>query len=112
MTIVKRTEVVPDVIAKGHSRYMAYTQNLMVTVGEFTGGASAEQDPLHSHPHEQVSYLAAGEAILFIGYNKVSLKEGDLFAVPPNVPHTVHPLTPYVRIIDAFTPIRQEFLHE
>jgi quercetin dioxygenase-like cupin family protein len=110
MRIVKRSEITPDTIAAGRTRYVAYTQNLMVTVGEFADGPTAKPDPLHSHPHEQVSYVAAGELFLFLGDEKVRLKQGDLFTVPSNLPHAVQPLTSNVCIIDSFTPIREEFL--
>ena len=41
---------------------------------------------------------------------KTALKEGDMFAVPANVPHCIQMLTPTVRIIDSFSPIREEFI--
>ncbi len=83
----------------------------MMVVVEFTGGPAEVPDPFHDHPHEQVSYIAEGELILFIkdaGDHK--LQKGDLFAIPSGIPHTVQTLTPVVRIIDCFTPLRQEFL--
>jgi quercetin dioxygenase-like cupin family protein len=40
----------------------------------------------------------------------VHLKEGDHFAIPANVPHTIQRLTDYVKIIDCFTPLREDFL--
>jgi quercetin dioxygenase-like cupin family protein len=33
-----------------------------------------------------------------------------MFTVPANVPHAVQLLSDDVRLIDAFTPIREEFL--
>jgi hypothetical protein len=33
-----------------------------------------------------------------------------MVAVPPDRPHTVQLLTPTARLIDAFTPLRQDFL--
>jgi quercetin dioxygenase-like cupin family protein len=63
------------------------------------------------HPHEQVSYVAAGELILVMGEEKTRLPAGDLFTVPPNVPHAVQTLSANVRLIDAFNPIREDFLN-
>jgi quercetin dioxygenase-like cupin family protein len=44
------------------------------------------------------------------GVGEIPLKEGDLFAIPSGIPHTVKTLTPVVRIIDSFTPLRKDFL--
>ena len=54
--------------------------------------------------------MAAGELILVIGEEKTRLSAGDLFTVPANVPHAVQTLSPHVRLIDAFNPIREDFL--
>jgi quercetin dioxygenase-like cupin family protein len=110
MGIVKRTAITPDAIAAERTRYLAHSKNLMITVVDFNDGPAATPDPPHSHPHEQVSYVAAGELILLMGDEKVHLKPGDLFTVPSNLPHAVQTLTPHVRIIDAFNPIREDFL--
>jgi quercetin dioxygenase-like cupin family protein len=45
-----------------------------------------------------------------MGAEKMRLSAGDLFTVPANVPHAVQTLTPHVRLIDAFHPIREDFL--
>jgi len=45
-----------------------------------------------------------------MGEERTRLSAGDLFTVPANVPHAVQTLSPHVRLIDAFSPIRQDFL--
>lgn len=98
-------------VAKGIERRVIATENLMLANVEFTDGPTSEPDPFHSHPHEQVSYLAEGEVYLFVGDNeKVHLQKGDHFAIPSDVPHTIQRLTEYVKIIDCFTPQREDFL--
>ncbi len=77
---------------------------------DFNDGPASTPDPPHSHPCEQVSYVAAGELILVMGKEKTRLSAGDLFTVPANVPHAVQTLSPHVRLIDAFNPIREDFL--
>jgi quercetin dioxygenase-like cupin family protein len=110
MGIVKSSEVTVTPISAGRSRYLAHTDHLMAVVVDFNDGPASTPDPLHSHPHEQVSYVAAGELILVMGEEKTHLSAGDLFTVPANVPHAVQSLSPYVRLIDAFNPIREDFL--
>jgi quercetin dioxygenase-like cupin family protein len=54
--------------------------------------------------------VATGELVLVMGAEKMRLSAGDLFTVPANVPHAVQTLTPHVRLIDVFHPIREDFL--
>ena len=110
MGTVKRSEITPVAIGEGRSRYLGYTDNVMIAGVEFNDGPSPEPDTPHSHPHEQVSYVAAGEILLILGSERTHLSEGDLFTVAPNVPHAVQTLTKHVRLIDAFNPIRGDFL--
>ena len=110
MGTLKRSEITPFVISQGRSRYLAHTNNVMIAVVDVNDGPAAQPDPPHSHPHEQVSYVASGEILVIIGEEKTRLSEGDLFTVPPNVPHTIQTLSKHVRLIDAFNPIRKDFL--
>ncbi len=102
MGTLKRSEITPHPIAAGRTRYLAHTSNVMVVVVDFDDGPAGQPDPPHSHPHEQASYVAAGDLILHMGGTQTRLKEGDLFTVPSGVPHAVQTLTPHVRIVDAF----------
>lgn len=110
MGTVKRSEITPVTISEGRSRYLGHTSNVMIAVVDVNDGPAAQPDPPHSHPHEQVSYVASGEILVIIGEDKTRLSEGDLFTVPANVPHTVQALSKHVRLIDAFNPIRKDFL--
>jgi quercetin dioxygenase-like cupin family protein len=110
MGAVKQVELTPQVIAQRRTRYLAHTDNLMMAVIDFNDGPTSEPDPPHSHPHEQISYVASGEINFFLEDEPVRLGPGDMFTVPANVPHTVQLLSEYVRLIDTFTPIREEFL--
>lgn len=98
-------------LAPGLRRKLIHTSKLMMVIVEFTNGPADHPDPFHQHPHEQVSYVAEGSLILFIeGAGEQRLDAGDMFAVPSQIPHTVQTLTPVVRIIDSFTPLREDFL--
>lgn len=110
MGLIKQAEAVKESVGTGRERYLGNTKNLMLVVIDFEDGPKSEPDPPHSHPHEQMSYVAAGEIIVHIGAEQSQLGPGDMFSVPPDVPHTVQLLTKHVRLVDAFTPIRDEFL--
>ena len=110
MGIIKSSEVTPKVIAKDRTRYLAHLPNLMMVVIDFENGPASQPDPPHSHPHEQISYVVSGEVNVVLGNEVTRLGPGDIFTVPPNIPHSIQLLTTKARLIDAFTPIREEFL--
>jgi quercetin dioxygenase-like cupin family protein len=110
MGIIKRSELTPEIIAPGRTRYLAFTETLMMVVIDFHDGPTSEPDPPHSHPHEQISYVVSGEINFFMENKLTRLGPGDMFTVPPNLPHSVQLLTKDVRLVDTFTPIREDFL--
>jgi quercetin dioxygenase-like cupin family protein len=110
MGTIKESNVVYESIGEGRTRYLAHTDQLMMAVIDFNDGPTDAPDPPHSHPHEQVSYVVAGKIILFLGNEETRLGPGDIFTVPPNIPHTVQLLAQHVRLVDTFHPVRDEFL--
>jgi quercetin dioxygenase-like cupin family protein len=110
MEIIKNSEVTMEVVAKGRTRYLAHLSNLMMVVIDFQDGPASQPDPPHSHPHEQISYVVSGEINVVLGNETTRLGPGDIFTVPPNMPHSIQLLAPTARLVDAFTPIREEFL--
>jgi len=110
MGFIKHQQAEKESIGEQRERYLGHTDHLMTVVIDFNDGPTSEPDPPHSHPHEQMSYVVAGELIVHIGETKEKLGPGDMFAVPPDVEHTVQLLTEHVRLVDCFTPLREEFL--
>lgn len=92
------------------TRRIIHTGDLMMAVWDFSDGPWADPEPCHSHPHEQIVYLAEGEVNFFIEEESCHLVAGDTVAVPGGLPHTIQLLTPKVRLVDTWTPIRKEFL--
>lgn len=110
MGILREADVAKEVIGTGRARYLTHTDNVMMVVIDFEDGPSAEPDPPHSHPHEQVSYVVEGKVKVFIGEKSHEIAPGDMFTVSPNVPHAIQLLTEKVRLVDTFTPLREDFL--
>jgi len=110
MNVSKISEGKTVEIKPGRTRRVHHTDHLMMVVFEFADGPAAKPDPPHSHPHEQVTYVAEGEVLFFIGEESRRLVPGNMVAVAPDRPHTIQLLTPHVRLVDTFTPLRQEFL--
>jgi len=84
---------------------LATSQSLMLC--EFTFDANVEI-PIHTHPHEQVGYLAEGHVVMTIDGKKYELRKGDSYCAPSNVPHGVLTLEHSV-IIDTFYPPREDY---
>jgi quercetin dioxygenase-like cupin family protein len=65
----------------------------------------------HSHAeHEQIGYVAKGSFEITVGSETKIAKQGDCYYAPRNVLHGVVSLEDDSILIDAFTPIRQDFL--
>jgi quercetin dioxygenase-like cupin family protein len=110
MPVLKKSESPMQKVKPGFERRLAYLNDLMVAVCDFSGGPMAEPDKPHSHPHEQISYVEEGELWFFIGQEKHRLAAGDIYTVPPDIPHCIQTLTSFVRIIDTFSPIRKDLI--
>ncbi len=64
---------------------------------------------IHTHPHEQIGYVVAGEFELTISGEKTVVRAGDTYYTAPDEPHGVVALTDGV-LLDVFTPQREDFL--
>jgi quercetin dioxygenase-like cupin family protein len=66
---------------------------------------------MHTHPHEQIGVVYAGEAILRIGDEENHVRKGDFYCIPAGVPHGDTTLSgePFV-MLDIFHPVRQDFI--
>ena len=113
MATQKYSETPAEKIAEGAERRIGHLENLMIVTIDFDDGPTSEPDPPHSHPHEQVCYLAEGEIIFILDGNEgTKLEAGDVFLVPSGIPHTIQRLTKHVRLVDCFTPLREDFLKD
>jgi len=110
MAFYKQEDMTAEVFGKRRKRVAVHTGSLMMVIFDFEDGPAAAPDPLHSHPHEQISYIVSGKVIYFIGGEQQTLEAGDMVTIPPNVTHAIQALTPTVRLADALTPVREDFL--
>ena len=93
-------------LAPGVATQTPYGENLMLSLVDMEEGSVV---PTHSHPHEQGGILLEGRVEMEIGSEKKILSPGDLYIVPPNVPHRVVALEAPVKILDIFSPVREEY---
>ena len=110
MAVLKYKDTPAQKIAENVERRLGHLENLMIVVIDFDDGPPSAPDPPHSHPHEQVTYVAEGEILFILDGEQTQLGPGDVFLVPSGKPHTIQRLTAHVRLVDCFTPNREDFL--
>lgn len=110
MTALFEKDATKEVIGDKRVRYLTHSENLMVVVIDFDDGPSEQPDEPHSHPHEQITYVVAGEVLYIIDGEESHLRPGDMIVTPPDKPHGIKLLTKHVRLVDCFSPIREDFL--
>lgn len=72
MPVLKADMAKVTQVGPGLSRRFVHTKNLMMVVIDFTNGPWSEPEPLQSHVHEQVTYVAEGEIFFFVRESKKS----------------------------------------
>ncbi|MCG0008133.1 cupin domain-containing protein [Vibrio parahaemolyticus] len=94
-------------LGEGISRkVLAHSDNIMSVEVHFEEGAIGA---MHSHPHEQLTYVLSGEFEFTIGDEKNIVKTGDTMYKEPNIEHGCVCLKAGV-LIDTFTPMRKDFV--
>jgi quercetin dioxygenase-like cupin family protein len=79
------TEMLPGVV-----RRAVYLEHVMMTFFDFAPGSVV---PEHDHPHEQITYVVAGDGV----------------CCPPGVPHSAVILDEHTVALDAWYPLREEY---
>jgi quercetin dioxygenase-like cupin family protein len=64
--------------------------------------------PLHSHIHEQVSFVQEGEMLFIIENEEFILKAGMAINVASNLKHGATAITD-CKLIDVFNPVREDY---
>ena len=85
---------------------LADAPDLMVVSFTFEEGAKGA---LHSHPHVQSTYVEAGRFAFTISGETFEVGPGDSFVIPYGAEHGCTCLSAG-RLIDTFTPRRDDFL--
>ncbi|HFQ5097403.1 TPA: cupin domain-containing protein [Vibrio vulnificus] len=100
-------DIMLEDLGQGISRkVLAHSDNMMSVEVYFETGAIGA---MHSHPHEQLTYVLSGEFEFTIGDEKKIVKTGDTMYKEPNIEHGCVCLEAGV-LIDTFTPMRKDFV--
>jgi len=103
-------DVPTDEVSPSASRRIISGDKVMLVLWVLKPGAEV---PLHSHPHEQITYVLQGKAEVTVGEEKRIVGPGDVYHVPfqSNLKHEVKVLGDEAFIeLDIFHPIREDFL--
>ena len=87
-------------------RILTYGGNVMMCEISFEKGA---QGNMHSHVHEQITYIAEGKFLFTIDGETKEVCKGDSVYMPSGAEHGVTCLEEG-RLVDVFSPIREDFL--
>ena len=72
---------------------------------QFVGVVEPCRAPDHSHPYDEVGYIVEGQGIAHIGDERVPLRPGSCFYLPPGCVHCIENTGPGVmRIMGVFHP--------
>jgi quercetin dioxygenase-like cupin family protein len=105
MPVVTLAALPAKTIFPGVTAHFAHFARLTVGEVELAAGAVV---PVHQHPHDQITYILAGEAECTVGGETHPLSSGMCVLTPGGTPHTFRALTA-CHAIDVFTPVREDF---
>ena len=106
MTFFTINDLEKTEMAAGLDRRAVYLEKLMLTFVDFEPGVDL---PMHSHPHEQISYVIEGAFEFRLGDEVRVLRAGEGVCCPPNVPHSATVLDEPTVALDAWYPQREEY---
>ena len=65
--------------------------------------------PVHQHPQEQIGTVIEGSYEFELDGRKKVVRKGDVYVVPPNVPHGAVTHNESCLVLDVFSPPRESF---
>jgi quercetin dioxygenase-like cupin family protein len=87
-------------------RHFVVGQNIMLARVLLKKGCIV---PEHSHPNEQLTYIAEGALKFWINGKEIVVNAGEVLTIPPNMPHKAEALEDTVDF-DVFNPPRADWM--
>jgi quercetin dioxygenase-like cupin family protein len=94
-------------LAPGCHTRVPFGQNLQLSLLEMQAGAEI---PRHQHPHEQGGIVLEGHLQLTIAGETRVLRPGECYLIPPDTPHQAVAVGGKVKVLDVFSPIREDYV--
>jgi quercetin dioxygenase-like cupin family protein len=95
----------PKQLAEGIQGYYAHGEKHTMGLVELKKGSIV---PMHSHIHEQITYILEGQLDMIIDGVACPLTEGMYHVIPSNVLHSAVAITD-CKVIDTFSPVREDY---
>ncbi len=105
--VTRPYEAVPITeLVKGSNSHLVRGSNAMLSFLTMTAGSVFE---LHSHPEEQIMIVLEGYCDEVIEDRIYRVGPGDVLRLPPNVRHGAFLREVDCKVIDVFSPARQDY---
>lgn len=108
MHFFKPADIPPHELAPGVRLRTMWGEKIMLSVVDLKPEAVV---PAHTHPHEQMGIVLEGVIHMTIGEERRTLRKGDVYLVPSNAVHQVTVGDQKARVVDLFSPPREEYKH-
>ena len=93
-------------LAAGVRTRTFWGSNLLLSVVELDPNSEV---PSHTHPHEQAGMMLEGALEMSVAGETKLLNPGDIYIIPGDVEHWARSGNSPVRVLDIFSPVREEF---
>ena len=93
-------------LAPGVSTRIFPGDHAMLSVVRLDPGCESE---IHSHPQEQWGVLLEGTGVRIQDGEEIAVSAGDFWRTPPNVTHAFRAGQEGARVLDVFSPPRDEY---
>jgi quercetin dioxygenase-like cupin family protein len=107
MNFFKGSDLKAKQILEGITLKAVSGSKTMMTFFEFEPNAVI---PPHKHPHEQITYVIEGEMEFIVEGKTKVLKKGDGVVIYSNQEHSAKILNKPTKAVDAWYPIREDYL--
>ena len=105
MSKIQLSQIAKREMLPGYHAQFVHSDSMTMTYWDIKANHSI---PEHSHVHEQVVNMLAGEFELMVDGTPHRLTTGDVFILKSNVPHGGNAITD-CRILDVFHPVREDY---
>ena len=103
---MKWEDIEVESMGPGLSRRAIHGHNITIARIYLDAGAIVHE---HSHANEQISQVLAGRLIFEVGGETREATQGDVFIIPPGVPHRVTASEKSI-VLDTFSPPRNDWM--
>lgn len=107
--VCRKEELITGPVVPGAKMWAVGLEKAMLTFFEM---GPDTKFPEHSHEAEQITLILEGELTFDYEGKRVTLKAGDVIAIPSNIAHSASTGKRPCKAVDAWSPVRKEYLRK